>query len=45
MYQELHPSRAMSIGSVKINTSLQMMREWVVFGQVLAVVVMVLSVW
>ena len=29
MYQEIHPCRAVSIGSVKINTSLLMMREWV----------------
>ena len=28
MYQEIHPCRAGSIDSVKINTSLQMMREW-----------------
>ena len=28
MYQEIHPWRAMSIDSVKINTSLIMMREW-----------------
>ena len=27
MYQEIHPCRAVSIGSVKINTSLLMMRE------------------
>ena len=27
MYQEIHPCRAGSIGSVKINTSLLMMRE------------------
>ena len=27
MYQEIHPCRASSIGSVKINTSLIMMRE------------------
>ena len=27
MYQEIHPCKAMSIGSVKINTSLLMMRE------------------
>ena len=30
MYQEIHPCRASSIDSVKINTSLPMMREWVV---------------
>ena len=30
MYQEIHPSSAVSIDSVKINTSLIMMREWVV---------------
>ena len=29
VYQEIHPCRAVSIGSVKINTSLLMMREWV----------------
>ena len=28
MYQEIHPFRAGSIGRVKINTSLLMMREW-----------------
>ena len=28
MYQEIHPCRAGSIGSVEINTSLLMMREW-----------------
>ena len=31
MYQEIHPCRAGSIGSVKINTSLLMMREWTLF--------------
>ena len=31
MCQEIHPCRAGSIGSVKINTSLTMMREWVRF--------------
>ena len=30
MYQEIHPCRASSTYSVKINTSLPMMREWVV---------------
>ena len=30
MYQEIHPSKASSTYSVKINTSLPMMREWVV---------------
>ena len=29
-YQEIHTSSALNIDSVKINTSLQMMREWVV---------------
>ena len=32
MYQEIHPCRAMSIYSVKINTSLQMMREWIIWS-------------
>ena len=27
-YQEIHPYSAMNIDSVKINTSLTMMREW-----------------
>merc|ERR1711917_82068 len=30
MYQEIHPSKASSTYNVKINTSLPMMREWVV---------------
>ena len=30
MYQEIHPCRASSTYSVKINTSLPMMREWVI---------------
>ena len=30
MYQEIHPFRASSIDSVKINTSLPMMREWTI---------------
>ena len=30
MYQEIHPYRAMSIVSVKINTSLVMMRECII---------------
>ena len=30
MYQEIHPCRASSIDSVKINTSLPMMRGWVI---------------
>ena len=29
MYQEIHPYRAISIGSIKINTSLRMRREWI----------------
>ena len=33
MYQEIHPCRASSTYSVKINTSLPMMREWVVHPQ------------
>ena len=31
MYQEIHPCRASSIDSVKFNTSLPMMREWICF--------------
>ena len=30
-YQEIHPYTAMNIDSVKINTSLIMMKEWAVF--------------
>ena len=30
MYQEIHPCMAGSIDTVKINTSLLMMREWIV---------------
>ena len=30
MYQEIHPCMAGSIDSVKINTSLLMMREWLI---------------
>ena len=29
-YQEIHPHSAMNIDSVKINTSLIMMKEWVI---------------
>ena len=29
-YQEIHPYSAMNIDSVKINTSLLMMREWLI---------------
>ena len=29
-YQEIHPNSAMSIDSVKINTSLIMMKEWII---------------
>ena len=32
MYQEIHPCRASSTYSVKINTSLPMMREWQIWG-------------
>ena len=32
MYQEIHPYRAGSIDSVKINTSLLMMREWFIMS-------------
>ena len=31
MYQKIHPYRAMSIDSVRINTSLLMKREWFIF--------------
>ena len=31
MYQEIHPCMAGSIDSVKINTSLLMMREWIIY--------------
>ena len=34
MYQEIHPCMAGSIDSVKINTSLLMMREWMVLNGV-----------
>ena len=30
-YQEIHPDSAMNINSVKINTSLIMMKEWWIF--------------
>ena len=30
-YQEIHPYSAVNIDSVKINTSLLMMREWVLY--------------
>ena len=30
MYQEIHPCTALSIGSVKLNTSLQMISEWLI---------------
>ena len=29
-YQEIHPYSAMNIDSVKINTSLEMMKEWII---------------
>ena len=32
MYQEIHPCMAGSIDSVKINTSLLMMREWISYN-------------
>ena len=35
MYQEIHPCMAGSIDSVKINTSLLMMRECTIFSPVL----------
>ena len=31
-YQEIHPYSAMNIDSVKINISLIMMKEWIIFN-------------
>ena len=44
MYQEIHPCMAGSIDSVKINTSLLMMREWSIFAANLSIFAAIFSV-